>query len=143
MNFFSDYTALYFFSALLQANAAILAIVGVFFIFRIRTYQSSIDFLRNYLMNSPSLIAKCSVIEFDNLTQEVRKTRIEENKEKNYYNIGVIPHLESWDEKVDKIKKIKTVIKPPTILLAIGIIINGLGLFSSNFMVVSYFWTVQ
>ena len=38
--FFSENTGLYFFSALLQANAAILAIVGVFMIFRLQSYQS-------------------------------------------------------------------------------------------------------
>lgn len=134
MNFFSEYTALYFFSALLQANAAILAIAGVFFIFRIQTYQSSIDFLKNYLMNSGTLIGPYSVIEFNNLTQEVRKKRIEENEEKKYYELGVIYHLENWIEKHDEILKVKSAIKPPTILLAIGIIINGLGLFFANFI---------
>lgn len=40
-------TGLYFYSSLLQANGAILAIVGVFFIFRIQSLQSTVE--GNYL----------------------------------------------------------------------------------------------
>ena len=42
-NFFHPTTGLYFFSALLQANAAIFAIVGVFMIFKLEQLQSRID----------------------------------------------------------------------------------------------------
>jgi len=39
LEIFSDSTCLYFFSALLQANAAILSIVGVYFIYRVQSVQ--------------------------------------------------------------------------------------------------------
>ncbi|MDP8267205.1 MAG: hypothetical protein P9L97_00630 [Candidatus Tenebribacter davisii] len=54
-NVFYEYTSIYLFSALLQANAAILAIVGVFGIFKIQSIQNKIDFLKNG-MTDPILI---------------------------------------------------------------------------------------
>lgn len=50
----SELTGFYFFSALLQADAAILGILGVFIIFRFQNLQNYIQNLREHII----LIAK-------------------------------------------------------------------------------------
>lgn len=131
MNFFSEYTALYFFSALLQANAAIIAIVGVFFIFRIQTYQSSINSIKNYLFTDKFKNLQKTIIDFYNFDIISQKEYF--NKEIGETSDLYHPFKESINI-FDKIDRIKYSIKKPTILLAIGILINSLGLFFANFI---------
>ena len=73
MELFSNTTGLYLFSALLQANAAIIAIVGVFGIFRIQSLQSKIEYIKQVLLqpggrHSGDGMRSISVHEFDELT---------------------------------------------------------------------------
>jgi hypothetical protein len=111
--FFSTSTSLYFFSAFLQANAAILSIVGLFIIFKIQSLQSLID-----------------IIEFANSDLK--------EKQKKYAKISydkyTMKKLSEWIEKENRIIDIKDMIKIPTILLSIGIITSGIGLIFSNFL---------
>jgi hypothetical protein len=44
---FSESTGFYLYSSLLQANAAILSILGVFTIFRVQSIQAAIDIIKN------------------------------------------------------------------------------------------------
>lgn len=46
----SDHLAYYFFSALLQANAAIFSIIGVFYIFRIQSLNNKISIIKSNVM---------------------------------------------------------------------------------------------
>ncbi len=131
MNFFSEYTALYFFSALLQANAAIIAIVGVFFIFRIQTYQSSINSIKNYLFTDKFKNFQKTIIDFYNFDRISQKEYL--NKEIGKTSDLYYPFKESINI-FDKMNRIKNSIQKPTILLSIGILINALGLLFSNFL---------
>ncbi len=44
---FSESTGFYSYSSLLQANAAILSILGIFTIFRVQSFQSAIETIKN------------------------------------------------------------------------------------------------
>ena len=45
-----DYTGLYFYSALLQGNASLLAILGVFVIYRLQDLKSSVSNIRDFFL---------------------------------------------------------------------------------------------
>ena len=126
LNFFSDSSSLYFYSALLQANAAILSIVGVFIVFRIQSYQSSIDIIKTALINNRRMVEPDDVIMFDNLTIS--------EKEGTIKGLDNSVLKSNWLEKETKLKKVKSSVKLPTILLAIGIIINSIGLFTASYI---------
>lgn len=129
LKFFSDSSSLYFYSALLQANAAILSIVGVFIIFRIQSYQSSIDIIKTALINNRRMVGPNDVIGFDNFNISEKEEYI-----KRLNNSVLKNHCSNWIEKEKKLKKVKSSIKLPTILLAIGIIINSIGLFTASYI---------
>ncbi len=48
---FTENTSLYFYSALLQANAAIIALVGLYTIFHLQNVNSTIEIIKSSLVN--------------------------------------------------------------------------------------------
>jgi len=131
-NIFYDYTSIYLFSALLQANAAILAIVGVFGIFKIQSIQTQIDFLKNWLtfpdgrriMNgwSPK-----DVFNFEN------RSNVEQNEQISGTKTEIIKSmLESWMVYKKKIQDIKPIIINSSLILGIGIIVDSVGIICSK-----------
>lgn len=128
-NLFSDNTGLYFYSALLQANAAILSIVGVFYIFRIQSNQNSIDILKNLLLSDKGRFTwPESIIEFESLSIKKRKIETEERK----YPKQILPQLTKWTNLEEQIITIKASIAFPTCLLSLGIIVYAAGILSAN-----------
>ncbi|MDP2984079.1 MAG: hypothetical protein Q8O92_12210 [Candidatus Latescibacter sp.] len=119
-NLFSDSSSLYFFSALLQSNAAIISLVGIFVIFKIQSLQSKVEMIRNFLISNPNKYPHPKyVIEFDNLILEDKSKKIDNNtyieqEHKLYFN--------KWVEILKKIEEIKNKIKKPTILIVSSLI---------------------
>jgi len=129
-NFFSENSSFYFLSSLLQANASILSITAVFFIFRIQSLQSAIDIIKNSLMSDRGQSSHPEeIISFSNLTLIEKKSylkSIEANK-------NILSTLQDWTNKEDSIDIIKREIKIPSILIGLGIIIEAICLFSANY----------
>jgi hypothetical protein len=114
----SESTFYYLFSSLLQANAAILSIVGVFIIFRIQNIQSSIDIIKQSLMaDQGRFIWPSTVLQFENQSLEQKKTS------QIITNPNLLYQKDKWIEKEELIYKIRRDFKLPLIYLAIGIII--------------------
>ncbi len=126
-DFFSYSTGLYFFSALVQANASILAIVGVFMIFKIQSIQSSIDMIKNKLSKS---IGPIAVNKLEDLLNKYNMKEFDDKAK----NILETPTCNYWKEKHNTIKNIKESIKTPTILLIFGTGICALFLMLANFI---------
>lgn len=128
--FFSDNTGLYFYSAWLQANASIIAIFGVFVIYKIQAFQSSIDIIKGSLMGDLSrrVTTPDEVVTFDRMNIE----------DKNNYVKNRDPFLkkplQDWVEKQQSIETLKSIVRIPTTLLAIGIGIDSLGLLFANYV---------
>jgi hypothetical protein len=129
--FFSDSSSLYYFSALLQSNAAIFSIFGVFVVFKIQSIQSSIDLIKSRLMNDGrKIVQSTDVVRFDDKDIDEKEVRISEIKD----NGELVFHYTQWLDKEKEILKIKTGIKNPIVFIAIAIIMNALGLIMSSYI---------
>jgi len=130
---FSENTGLYFFSALIQANAAIFSIIGVFYIFRLQSIQSAISDIFNALYNENINIREYAE-QFKNKNSDDKKLFVNklsvEDPISNYYKNWLEYELEQNDIK-DKIKNplITTVI---LIVLQIIFLIISNGIHSSG-----------
>lgn len=137
--YFSENTGLYFYSALLQANAAILSIVGVFFIFRIQQLKSEIDSIKDYVSFRFQNDARKYYHEFNLANLEEKNEIIERYKKKNYIESDPYHKLPDWYTRELELKKIIGSIKAPTIILAFSILMNTVFLlFAENFHKSSY-----
>lgn len=76
---FNDSTSLYFYSALLQANAAIIALIGLYTTFRIQSAYSSIESIKNYFLAGNQNIRDFG-IEFEERTYDEKKRYLNEKK---------------------------------------------------------------
>lgn len=133
ISLFSDTSALYFFSALLQANAAIIAIIGVFWIFKIQTYQAGVDSIKNALSIErgitsnldvdPSIISKFESLDLSEKTSYMNQEIL---------NDSLRSLLQSWVRNEESIDNLKSGIRIPVILLAVGIVFNAFGLVIAN-----------
>ena len=126
--FFYEYTSIYLYSALLQANAAILAIVGVFGIFKIQSIQTKIDFLKNGLTSPPNTGWHPDDMDnFEKKSPEEQKIQISTIHESP---INII--LTSIWKYNDLTSNIKPIIVSSTKLLGFGILIDALCLIFSK-----------
>jgi hypothetical protein len=133
--FLSESSGYYFYSAVLQANAAILSIVGVFIIFRIQRLQSTIDLIQNsFLMNLEKYATPEKFSEFFNSTLEKKKEVFEDLHYPNY----IMSSLSVCIKNEETILGFNSAIKTPTLLLASGIILSTIGLFFTNFLHSTY-----
>lgn len=138
-DFFSENSSFYFLSSLLQANASILSISGVFFIFRIQSLQSSIDIIKSSLMSDRGNISwPGDIVKFDNLLLNDKESYLK-SEQKNKY---ILQSLIDWTSKEKLIHNIKKEIIIPTILIGTGIIVESICLFSANYVHV-YFNLVE
>ncbi len=109
----------YLYSALLQANAAILSIIGVFAIFKIQSLQSIIDTLKASRLPDPGIsTTPTGVINFDKMTLVEKANHISTAS----INVTIKGVFESWLEKEIEIKKIIGIVKSPIIMLGCSII---------------------
>ncbi|MFC1561037.1 hypothetical protein ACFL4V_01020 [Candidatus Latescibacterota bacterium] len=124
--FLSGNTGYYFYSAILQANAAILSIVGVFIIFRIQRLQSTIDIIINSFMTDLERWTNPQwILDFFNSNLEEKK-----EKYKSYnYERQAMSRFSECIKNEEKLLKIKSIIYIPTLFLSSGIILSTIGLF--------------
>lgn len=128
--FFSENSGFYFLSSLLQANAAILSITGVFYIFKIQSLQSSIDIIKSSLMADMGRRSwPEKILEFDKLSL-VEKEKALLIKPDPYIHIK--PSIVDWTTLERKISNVKAEVKPSLIILGIAIIVEAVCLFTAN-----------
>jgi len=130
MEFFSDSTGLYLFSALLQANGAIIAIIGVFGIFRIQNLYQRIDYIKQIITQPVRHISYRGMSPFDVDKFEDMTVNSKEKECKNHINSKRL--LESWILTEKKILVLKPIIINSTVWLSLGVIVNALCLIFSN-----------
>ncbi len=111
----------YFFSAVLQANAAILSILGLFAIFKIQNLQASSANIRNFLISEGGRFLQLgAIIEFDIKSTVDKKKYLESS---NNLNSSRVQLLREWIRNDEQIRNISKSIKLPIFLLIIGIIL--------------------
>jgi len=126
--FFSKNSGLYFFSSLLQADAAIFAIVGIFVIYKLQSVQSKIDSIRNYLLGQIGKTTdELEVQKFDELTTE-QKMNFEPSTDK----LGLL--YNKWARLENANDFVKLVVRTPTLFIFIGLTFNSFGLTFASFI---------
>lgn len=121
--YFSESTSLYIYSSFLQANAAIIAVLGFFIIYKIQALQSSIDVIKSDLMRDRGMYSHPkTVLDFDSATMEEKEKRFNYLKKDHYYLL----HYKIWIDNLKSIKKLKSQIKIPTIFLTLVIVSDGI-----------------
>jgi hypothetical protein len=130
-NFFSENSTFYFYSTILQANAAIFSIVGVFYIFKIQSLQSSLDIIKTGLMNDQGRNSwPQEIMQWDRLNLAEKERKITDGTA----NKHILASLIFWTETERKIENFKKVIVFPSVLLAFGILLESLSLFSAYYI---------
>lgn len=127
MGFFSDNSALYLYSAILQANAALLSVTAIFVIFKIQSLQSSIDVKKTALSSDFGDHTNPSEVNiFDDMTIKNKKDWIQNRRASQYLTT---PHFETWLRELEQIENIKMIIVIPTALMGISIPYFALSLY--------------
>ncbi|OGU33642.1 MAG: hypothetical protein A2068_10190 [Ignavibacteria bacterium GWB2_35_6b] len=137
--FFSENSSFYFYSSILQANAAIFSIIGVFFIFRFQSLQSSIDTIKSSLISDQGRKSFPSeIVEFDNLQLCEKREKINNGS----VNKAIIKSLSLWTEREEYLASFKQLIKKPAYIITCGIFLESISLFTVNF-VHTYYKTLE
>ncbi len=134
MELFSNSTSLYFFSAILQANAAIIAIVGVFGIFKIQPFQSGIETIKFSLSMERGITTGFwdvdpSIISIFNPLNIEEKYKFMNEKVRSSVAREI---LENWINVEKDILTFKTTLINPILLISIGIVLGAFGLILAN-----------
>jgi len=132
-NLFTEYSAYYFFSSWLQADAALISIVAIFIIFKLQTYNSKIDGIKTALFNMSKSVGPSEVTQFDGFSPE-KKLKYINKKLESPYSVNEGRIFESWKLTEEKIVKIKQQMKWPIIFLATTMGMCGIALFLSNYI---------
>lgn len=114
---FTESTALYFYSALLQANAAMIALIGLYTTFRLQSAYSNIDSAKSYFFASNETIRNFG-LEFEEKSYAEKEKYIKNNPATNITN----KRLHWWFRNLQLIKELKRGVILPTILLGIALI---------------------
>ena len=120
---FSTNTGLYFFSALLQADAAVFAVLAVFIVFKLQYQQAITLNLRPFILQGVTPEHRLIVRKFDSANIE-RKRQIAEQ----YNNIGLMSWLHYELPHHEKAEELKSKFKRPGIFLVTLIAGNIIGL---------------
>ena len=124
---FSNNTGLYLYSALLQANAAILSLIGIYFIFKIQSLKSEIEAIKNYVFhNSGSSAAKTYYFDFDLVSILDKKQIIDKLIETKQIEKDPYHKFSLWLSKETDIVLIIMSVKFPSLILAISIMIDAI-----------------
>jgi len=124
---FNESTGLYFYSSLLQADAAMISIVGLFLIYWIQSLENKISSVMNSLTSQ-------KIDRIDNINNFFSS---DIKGQQEFFNsisgqTAPLPYYQKAISFKKKIVEIKASIKTPTILLTAGIGITALLLLSSN-----------
>lgn len=116
---FSSNTGLYLYSALIQANAAIFSIIGVFFIFRLQSVQSAITNIFNGLYNE-NIGVRQGAYKFKNMSLEEKKIYIDSLSGDDH----ISNDYRTWFNYEEELEDNKSKIKTPLIVIAVLIILQ-------------------
>jgi hypothetical protein len=136
---FTEYSAYYFFSAWLQADAALISIIVIFVIFRLQTLNSRINDLKMALFNMPNRIFPADITKFERYSPLEREEFINKKSEDRYTS-EIAKIFKYWDLTLEKVDYIKKDMKLPILFLAIVLGFCGLALFMSNYIHSIGFW---
>ena len=123
-NFFSESTGLYFFSATLQANAALLSVFAIFVIFRIQQLESTISAISTLLLNDRGthLIVVKDALRFLEAHMEERK------KLANSYVRDLQILAKKWIQAKEQADSVARSLRAPTIFLAVLMAVDLFGM---------------
>lgn len=124
---FSEFTGFYFHSSLLQAQAAIFSIVGIFIVFKIQIIKSSIENCKQMLIALK--VYPSTITEFELMDEKQRND--------NYIKAGkgsIQITFKRWDNYDKDIVLIRNNVIWPIICLIIGMVANTLGLILACFI---------
>ncbi|MCP3660181.1 MAG: hypothetical protein GY830_07720 [Bacteroidetes bacterium] len=132
VNLFSDVTSFYFFSALLQANAAFFSIIIVALISKNQSLQSSINAIKTSLKDSKIIIAYPTwIIDFDKKKLKDKRKFLDESFKGGDKELKT--HSEYWYEISKEKEKIKYFIKKQfSALLFISVVLFAVGICLSH-----------
>jgi len=131
MGFFSEYSSLYFFSALLQANAAILSLFAIFVIFRIQSLASSIDTRKLVLGADPSHASAYDINSFERMSLQEKKCEVDHKTGRRAFGVA---HYLAWIAYEEKIEELKHSIIVPSSVLAGSILFYAIALALAHFI---------
>jgi len=124
---FNENTGFYFYSALIQANAAIISIFGIFYIFKIQTIQNTIGEYYSFLTSMGSTLRDFAldfrVMSFQEKQEKISKIPAENSAGKMYMKIV--------DREKD-IKESKTLVQKPLLILIFATSTQSILLISSH-----------
>jgi len=133
LSLFSEYTGLYFYSALLQANAAMLSIAGIFFIFKIQLLNNSLGESKTNLIQNRLPQNKGYVVEeFCTKTQEEQREKID-NWDPNSSQ-DLLNGFKKIHTLVRQINKAKQKIKLPSFSILIALVLNIISLAFASYI---------
>ena len=123
---FAEDTGLYFYSAWLQADAAIFAIVFIFFIYKLQSIENNISSSLSIIYSQGSkeyIITAFNIIK----TTDDRSGQIKESTRPYFKEI-----LENLVEALDFKDKVPIIFKPIFIILPMVLMVSSILLLSSN-----------
>ncbi len=120
----SNNSELYLFSALIQANAAVVALVGIFVIYKLQAYQYEIQTIKFFLSEAIRQVGSNRKIldtrlKFEDMSNKDRDERIKE-----FGNSLITDYFIEWNNKLNIMTTVRKKIIAPTILLIILIMSN-------------------
>ena|GEM_PF-5188254 len=128
----SNQLAYYFFSALLQANAAIFSIIGVFYIFRIQSLNNEISIIKSNVMEDRGrLIHSSKVLLWEKLTIHEKEKELK-NKKSKYQTYAI--HFRRWIEIEINNSILKKYFIVLFIFVAFVLTINAVSLFLLDYL---------
>ena len=136
LDFFSENSSLYFFSALLQADAAIFSIMAIFLVFRLEAHESAKSSIKLTMAQlTPKLIplAWLALLDKNDIVEIERRVKDEEENCSGC-DKGILALKKSFVEHSKKIDKIKNTSIIPAIVLAVVIVLFAAGIFFSAYL---------
>ena len=128
---FSQITGYYFYSSLIQVNAAIFSIYGLFIVFKIQICKSNIDTCKNLIFMRFNILKMIS--DFEKKNDQQKEEYIAEQA-RDVANEPIAYQCRQWYENQKSIEKIQDSFKLPLILLITGMIIDAIVLIVMQFI---------
>lgn len=131
---FSDSTGLYYYSAWLQTNAALFAIVFIIAVYKLQSLQNYISEIKSGIIQGSTNYIDGELMRmfFDPKT---RDKAIESEKDEYWKNELIV-----MKNSIEKRKDIRVRVKPLFILLPISLILNGALIIISSYLHKLGFW---
>lgn len=133
---YSDTTGLYFYSAWLQANAAIFAIVGIFAIYKLQTLTNKIDNMpTKLLMDGGQFVSKKDVKMFWIGNYHERDEILERLlSSKNHGDQIAFEQFYKWQMAIEQVRPTKQALRAPMVIMALGMMAHSIMLVLSSYI---------